>query len=215
MIIKSLIPIKATCGHEILNSLFRHEPSSESIVVLFPGGNYSCDKPLLYYAREVALAKGCDVLSLEYGYNKIGPYRTEYFQSTLGEVKKTIEICLSYNYKKIYFISKSLGNLFAGEITKLYQDSNIKNLYLTPLENTIAYIHLEPSTVIVGTKDPFYTKNNIDPINENPLVDLHVIVEADHSLEIENDYNGSLKALGEVVNLYEDFISQPELLIVD
>lgn len=215
MIRKSKIPIKSTCGHEILNSFYRHEPGADSIVVLFPGGNYGCDKPLLYYAREVGLAEGCDVISLEYGYYKIGPYRTEYFQSTLEEIKKSIEITLLGNYKKIYFISKSLGTLFAGEITKIYRDYNIKNLYLAPLENTIAYFYLNPSMVIVGTKDPFYTKENIDLLKENPFVDMRTIVDADHSLEIENDYNGSLKALEKVVSLYEYFISKPELSIVD
>ena len=67
MIDVSTISITAYEGHDIHNEFYRQSEKSESLVVIFPGGNYSCDKPLLYYARKAAIIAGHDVLCISYG----------------------------------------------------------------------------------------------------------------------------------------------------
>lgn len=53
----------------------------------------------------------------------------------MKEAKEAVEICLSNGYKNIYFISKSLGTVIAGEISKYIGYDKINNLFLTPIPN--------------------------------------------------------------------------------
>lgn len=136
MIKKSYITVNLSWGHHINNLLLTQEPKSDSIVILFPGGDYSCDKPLLHYARKATLLSGCDVLSLEYGYFKTNnSFKGELFEQTLKEAKEAVEICLSNGYKNIYFISKSLCTVIAGEISQYIGYDKINSLFLTPIPN--------------------------------------------------------------------------------
>ena len=47
---------------------------SKKLLVEFPGRNYSCDKPLLYYGGKVFEKKGYDVVRLSYN-NYLKGYR--------------------------------------------------------------------------------------------------------------------------------------------
>ena len=207
MIKKSYITVKSSWGHHISNLFLTQEPKSESIVILFPGGDYSCDKPLLHYARKATLLSGCDVLSLEYGYFKTNnSFKGELFEQTLKEAKEAAELCLSNGYKNIYFISKSLGTVIAGEISKYIGYDKINNLFLTPIPSTIPYIVDSKCAVVVGSKDKFFSKEEIDKVKKYPQVELRIIEGAAHSLEIDEDYMKSLEILIIVTKLCEDFI---------
>ncbi len=37
------------------------------VAVIFQGIGYNDDKPLLYYSKKIALERGCEVFSVEYG----------------------------------------------------------------------------------------------------------------------------------------------------
>ena len=207
LIKKSYITVKSCWGHEINHLLLSHEPKSDSLVILFPGAGYSCDKPLLYYAREVTLLLGCDVLSLEYGYFKTNEgFKPEFIQLILMETQEAIQECLAKQYKKIYFISKSLGTSVAGEISKVIGYDKVENLFLTPIKYTIPHIMNSKCTVIVGDQDKLFPKESIDEIRKYELVDTHVISEATYSLETEESYRRSLEILDTVAMLYEKFI---------
>lgn len=207
MIKKSYITIKSSWGHEINHLFLSHEPKSESLVILFPGAGYSCDKPLLHYARKVALLLGCDVLSLEYGYVKTNEgFKPEFIQPIIKETQEAIQECLAKQYKKIYFISKSLGTSVAGEISKAIGYDKVENLFLTPIKHTIPHIINSKCIVVVGDQDKLFPKESIDEIRKYKLVDTHVISEANHSLETEDSYRRSLEILNTVAMLYEKFI---------
>lgn len=199
--------MKSSFGHDIYNLFLSQLPKPKSIVILFPGGNGSCDKPLLHYARKATLLSGCDVLSLEYGYYKANKsYEVEFFEQTVKEVNEAIQTCLDNSYENIYFISKSLGTVIAGEISKLIGYDKVSNLFLTPTVNTIPHIINSKCTVIIGTKDKFFSKEHIDKVNICPSVNLHIINNATHSLEIEDNYIESLEILGIVTKLCASFI---------
>ena len=208
MINKSFIQVKSSWGQDIHNLFLTHSPKADSIVILFPGGDGSCDKPILHYARKAALLSGCDVLSLEYGYFRTNnSFRSEFFEQTIKELNETINICLSNNlYKNVYFISKSLGTSIAGEISKIIGYDKVNNLFLTPTVKTIPHIINSKCTVIVGTNDKYFPKEFIDRIGTYPTVDLHIINNAVHSLEADDSYKESIEILSTVAGLCESFV---------
>jgi hypothetical protein len=207
LINKSFIKVKSSWGHDINNLFLTQSPKSDSIVILFPGGDYSCDKPLLHYARKATLLSGCDVLSLEYGYFKTNnSFKIDFLEQIIKEAYEAIQIALSNSYKRIYFISKSLGTSVAGEMSNLIGYDKINNLFLTPTSHTIPHIINSRCVVVVGSNDKFFSKENIDTISTYSSVDLHIINNAAHSLEVDDNYRESLEILSYVTNLCESFI---------
>lgn len=209
MVNKSYTTVKSTWGHNINNLYLTHNPKSDTIVILFPGADYSCDKPLLHYARKVGLLSGCDVLCLEYGYFKTSNfYHPDYLERTLSEVKETIQLCLSNPYKHIYFISKSLGTIIAGEVSSSLGYEKIHNLFLTPIASTFQHITSTKCTVVIGSKDKQFPAEYIEKIRTLPSVALHIIDNAAHSLEVEDSWKESIEILSVLTNLYERFVDK-------
>ncbi|NLV35841.1 MAG: alpha/beta hydrolase [Clostridiaceae bacterium] len=209
MISKSFIKVKSSWGHDINNLMLTHSPKSNSVAILFPGGDGSCDAPLLHYARKATLLSGCDVLSLEYGYYRAtNTFKPEFLNQTISEVNEAIQICLANGYDNIYFISKSLGTSVAGEISRLIGNNKINNMFLTPTSHTTPYIVNSKCVVVTGTNDKLFPKEQIDIIKTCSLVDLHIIENATHSLESDDDYIKSLEILGAVTNLCSKFVSK-------
>ncbi|WP_298846334.1 alpha/beta hydrolase [Clostridium sp.] len=205
---KSFIKIKSSWGHVIFNMLISQSIKSDSIVVIFPGGGYSCDKPLLHYARKVTSLSGCDVLSLEYGYFKTNnSFNYQFINNIIEESYEAIKLVLLNSYKNIYFISKSFGTEIAGEISRRLGYDKVNNLFLTPTPNCFTHIENSKCIVVVGTKDSVISKEQILRIGTNHLVDLHVIDGAVHSLEVEDNYIKSLDILRKISILYEKFVS--------
>ncbi len=209
MIKESFIKVKSFWGHDINNLFLTQTPKSDSIVILFPGAGYSCESPLLYYAREAVLQAKCDVLSLEYGHFKTNnSFKSEYVEQTFQEVYAAIQIVLSNSYKRIFFISKSFGTSVAGRISELLNHDNINNLFLTPTSNTIPYIVKSKCAVVVGTNDEFFSKENIDLIGTYSSVNLHIIENATHSLESRDDCIESIEILKDVTKLCMNFVQR-------
>ena len=207
MINKSFIKVKTSWGHDVYNLFLTQAPRSDSIVILFPGAGYSCESPLLYYAREAALQAGCDVLSLEYGYFKTdNSFKLEYLEQIIQEAYEVIQTVLSNLYRRIFFISKSLGTSVAGKISELLGYDKINNLFLTPTSNTIPYIIKSRCAVIVGTNDKFFSKENINFIRTYSSVNLHIIDDATHSLKVDDDCMKSIEILKDVTQLCMSFV---------
>lgn len=207
MIKESFIKVKSSWGHDINNLFLTQTLKSDSIVILFPGAGYSCERPLLHYARKAALLSGCDVLSLEYGYFKTNnSFRLEYLEQTIQEAYEAVQVALSNTYKRIFFISKSLGTSVAGNISELLGYDIINNMFLTPTSHTIPHIIKSKCTVVAGTNDKFFSKENIDLIATYSSVKLHIINDATHSLEVDDDCMKSIEILKDVTRLCMDFV---------
>lgn len=208
LINKSYIKVKTIWGYDTNNMLLTHLPKSDSIAVLFPGADYSCDKPLLHYARKAALLSGCDVLSLEYGFCRVtNPVEGNPFSQIVKDCYEAVRLCVEKKYNNIYFISKSFGTSVAGEVSNLVGYDKVNNLFLTPTEETIPYILRSKCTVVSGEKDKHFTQANIDSIRRNSSVDLHIIDKAVHSLEIDDDYMESIKILEYITKVCAKFVS--------
>lgn len=92
----------------------------KKLLVLFPGVGYSTARPLLYYAKRMGQEKGYEVLELEYRRMPEHPF------DNLKETAKTVCACAEAwaehvdweKYDKIAFVSKSVGTVAAGFLTR-------------------------------------------------------------------------------------------------
>ena len=206
---KVLKIIEITNGVNGINELYKIRNNNDSLVVLFPGGNYSCEKPLLYYARKVAIEAGHDVLTI--AYSKMLS-KNDICEETINivsdEVFNTMKNCNFEKYKNIYFISKSIGTEVAGNIASRLGYERVKSLYLTPIRGTIKHILKFKCIAVVGTKDKFFTDDCIDLIKKIKHVDLTLFEDANHSLEIYNDIDKTINIINNISKLYIKFLSE-------
>lgn len=198
-------------GNEVINDYYydKDKNNSNSLVVLFPGVNYSCEKPLLHYARKAAVIEGYDVLCVRYGYklskNDIGK---EIIKTVSAEVFQAIKNCHNEKYNNLYFISKSIGGEVAGNIADKMGYHNVKSLYLTPTPSTVQHIIKTDSYAIVGTKDKIFPEENIQFVKPYKNVKLTLIDNAQHSLEIDNNIEESIKSLSKVACVFKEFLGE-------
>ena len=199
------IPIKSK--GDIINELFKVSENSRSLVVLFPGGNYGCDKPLLYYARKAAANLGFDVLNIAYS-KKLSAEDVgmESLDIIADEVNCTIKSATLKEYDNIYFISKSIGTEIAGNISERLEYGNVKNLFLTPTRGSIKYILKSECMIVTGTKDKLFTDDCIDLIKKIKHVDLILVKGGNHSLEIEDNVEQSINIMQDIAKLYTIFL---------
>jgi len=66
MIHESNFKVQSKEGAEAKGMFLRSNNSNKKLIVTFPGIGYTCDMPVLYYFREVALQHKCDILSIQY-----------------------------------------------------------------------------------------------------------------------------------------------------
>mgnify|MGYP002246976553 CR=1 FL=1 len=85
------------------------------LVVCFPGIDYHCDKPLLYYSRKLAACAGYDhTLLLQYTYHKDGLRGSpaalrEAFDTLYAQAEAQLSAVDWPQYDDVLFLSKSIG----------------------------------------------------------------------------------------------------------
>lgn len=90
------------------------------IVVLFPGIGYTCDKPLLYYGRDVAVEAGYEecrkvAYSMDAG-NIRGNLQKmqEAFETLYAQAQDILADVDWAQYEEVLFLSKSIGTVIAA-----------------------------------------------------------------------------------------------------
>ena len=179
---------------------------SSTLVILFPGKSYSCDRSLLYYATQSALEKGNDVLQLEYGYQVT---RTELESDQMDilvkECTEAIRLSTLHSYTHYTSVSKSLGTLVAGGVFDQYKALPVRHIFLTPLDQTLPYIAQSQGLLLYGTDDPMFSQSSREQVKHLQQIDTIVLPEANHSLESPNTEK-SLQFLRQVVIQYNEFL---------
>jgi hypothetical protein len=203
----SYIKGKSFVGSDVYNEFYYHTEGGQSLVVIFPGSNYSCDKPLLHYARKIGLSKGHDVLCFSFGYGL--PWRDEGLQIIEFLTEKCLTTIKEYqkkHYKTIYFVSKSVGCEVAGRVSEVLGYDKVKNCYLTPVKDTLHHVTASNCMVVVGAKDELIDQEDIAIMKQSENVELALMENAMHSLEVDIDVISSLNILGDTFKLMIEFI---------
>ena len=163
------------------------------IVVLFPGIGYTCDKPLMYYGREVANEAGYEVCrKVAYSYdggNIRGNHQKmqEAFEALYAQAQEALADVDWTQYEEVLFLSKSIGTVIAAAYAKekgLVGPGFLQVLY-TPLEHTFLF-HPQNAIGFLGTADPWCRPAEVIRLAKEQGVPLHVYEGGNHSLETGN-----------------------------
>ena len=177
-------------------------------VVLLPGANYPPTAPLLWFAREVALAGGWNVLAVSDAFN-----RTD---DPLRWVEERAEAAIRHidGPAPPLLIAKSLTSLAAPLAARLGSPA----VWLTPLINaagtSVSQLVLDglaaasaPCLLVGGTADPTWDARIARSV---PRAEVLEISDADHLLQIPGDLAGTLDALHRVASALAAFVARPK-----
>ena len=114
------------------------------LAVLFPGIGYHCDKPILYFARELAKQVGYDeVINLSYICKADNIRGNDKKMREVGEIlyvqaESQLEHVDWQQYEEVLFISKSIGTAVAAAYAMRHRIP-CKNIWYTPLSQTFDF----------------------------------------------------------------------------
>jgi hypothetical protein len=178
-----------------------HRPEAARRVVLLPGARYPTRAPLLWFAREVAVARGFGVLEVldepaageEAGGDPFA-WARDRAQRALDHEPTALDVV----------IGKSLSSDVAG----MAADRGLPAIWLTPLldrPGILAALARTPRpTLLVGsTGDPTWRP---DALPDNVMLDRLQLDGLDHSLQLPGDPQASLAALRKVVKKVDRFL---------
>jgi hypothetical protein len=187
-------PIHLDPGEALL-----HEGDPERCVVLLPGVRYFSQAPLLWYAREAALAGGWSVLEL----SERAPTDQEPFDWITDRAESALNAASA---TQVVMIGKSLGSAAAPLATK----RALPAVWLTPLltrPDVIAALGgTDRPTLVVGSPADQTWGNGELP--ENEALEVMELDGLDHSLQVEGDPLASIDVLRDVTERISVFLER-------
>jgi hypothetical protein len=200
---------RISIGKDKSSKLYFQQNQGSSLVVIFPDEGYSSDRPLLYYARKVALLEGHDVICISYKrrltWRDMGLCTIDLEADSITDIVKER---LSKAYKSIYFISKGIGTEVAGVVAGRLGYEKVKSIYLTPTNYAVKHIVNSKGIVILGTKDDIFTQDCIGKIEEYKNLKIISVKDADRYLENSQDIINTIEILGEMISIYTSFLKK-------
>lgn len=179
------------------------------LAVIFPGIGYHCDKPLLYYGRDVAMESGCEkYINISYDFPKVDindkEATIEASKQVLTQVEKQLIDVDWSAYDEVVFIAKSIGTVMANAYASVHELKNVKLVLLTPLVYTYQW---RPKNAIafIGTKDKFSSAERIIDLSNINGVPLSVYEGVNHSLECDDTFR-NLEVINDVMKKISDFL---------
>ena len=159
------------------------------LAVLFPGVGYHVDKPLLYYAKDLAASLGYEYISVEYGKlpDAIKGSKEKMQEAFLCSLKSALALLDAVEWEKygeITFISKSIGTAVAAE-TAHRLGLKTRNIYYTPVAETFSF-PVQQGIAFHGTSDGWVEPPVLKKACEERGIPLYIAEGANHSLETED-----------------------------
>jgi predicted alpha/beta-hydrolase family hydrolase len=199
------------------HTFLRQDQAARHLAILLPGIGYTCDMPLLYYPARLLLARGADVLRVEYDYQQREDFKTatadEQGRWVVADVTAACHAILAQrDYEQITFVAKSLGTLALGPVLTADQRlARAHTAWLTPLlriDHVRAHIAQwgGHSLFVIGTADPYFDAAYLAEVQQATRGETVVVDGADHSLEFEGDVLRSLQAMTQVMRAVQQFL---------
>ena len=178
----------------------------KNLMILFPGRNYSCDKPLLYYAGQMFRSRGYDVIRLDYNTRLKGD--KEDVEGLIDEAWPMIKQQLSKvnfsAYKDIVFVSKSMGTTLAGRAEESFS-LRVRHIFLTPVASALKFMRTGHCIVIAGKEDKMLDERKLRIFCAQENVALKQFDDVGHSLECFDDISVTFAILMVIVRMYKEF----------
>jgi predicted alpha/beta-hydrolase family hydrolase len=199
------------------HTFLRQDEHARHVAILLPGIGYTSDMPLLYYPARLLLARGADVLRVEYAYQQRADFKTatadEQGRWVVADVTAACQAVLAQrDYEQITFVAKSLGTLALGPM--LTADPPLARAHVVWLTPLLRIDHLRADIVrwgghslfVIGTADPYYDAAYLAEVQHATHGETVVVDGADHSLEIQGDVLRSLEAMTQVMRAVQQFV---------
>jgi hypothetical protein len=180
-----------------------HENDPERCVVVLPGMQYSTQAPLLWFAREIAAARGWSALEVLDSL----PEGAEPFGWARDRARRALDRAAA-EASEVAVIGKSLASGAAG----LVADRGVPAIWLTPLLNERRVADdlsraARPALLIGGSADEAWTP---DALADSGLLQVVQLDGLDHSLQRPGDPRASLEALRAVAERVDRFLDELE-----
>lgn len=195
-----------------VQELYRQNPARQrGLAVLLPGQAYSCQRPLLHFARLASLQAGLDVLCLEFGFQaarRPGPQGD--LVGVFDEAREAISraIAMTGPVPALTLVAKSLGTLVAGEVLRGGDLPRARAMLLTPVDRAVFVLEEFSATAVIGTADRFYEREAVQRSMAARPHAWHVLDGLDHGLERPGDVAGSLAGLAEATRILGAFLAE-------
>ncbi|MCK4551942.1 MAG: hypothetical protein KAU02_03420 [Tenericutes bacterium] len=171
------------------HTLYSNE-DSKNLVVFFPGGSNSLDRPFLNYLKDYFLENSYDVLHISYENifkrEETLDVKTEKLILWINEAIKSVNSDKKYN--KMSFVSRSFGNLLSCEIKIRNSLLVEKSIYISPITETIKYFEKYPGYIVSASNDEYLTSEDITYLSTQ--IDKNIIIFKDggHNLHTEDEF---------------------------
>jgi hypothetical protein len=176
-----------------------HEGDPERCVVVLPGVRYFSQAPLLWFAREAALAEGWSALEL----SERAPAQGDPFEWMRERARSALA---ATDAERVVVVGKSLASAAAP----LVAERTLPAIWLTPLlvrPDVVSALEATraPALLIGSVADPSWADG------ERPDNDVLEVVEhdgLDHSLQVDGNPLASLDVLREVTQRVSVFLER-------
>ena len=196
-------------GVSTRNRFISHPAPTGKLAVILPGRDFSCDRPALFYLRQIALAAGYDVLCLQYGFQVTGsdPAPAETDQQARAEASDALGQAMALRrYSEVCFIGKSMGTQVALALAAEKVAEQQAAILLTPVWLGLGPYDGLRTLAVIGTADPAYGGPEYDAARERNDADWVGLEGVGHNLEHGAGWSHSLAALQQVLREAESFL---------
>ncbi|MBF9232473.1 hypothetical protein [Microvirga alba] len=190
------------------NGLTRQDGPSRGLAILFPGFGYRNTMPALYYCRQLLLARGHDVLTVDYTYDLMPDFLAAPQEERLGWIKADAQAALGAalalgGYEHFTVIGKSAGTAaMAYTIPDEPRLAKAELVWLTPGFKTPGVPEgmarcPQRSILVIGTADYLYDEGHLQAARDRG-VEVVLVPDLDHGLEIPGRVTASVAAMGTI-----------------
>ncbi len=202
-----VIQIQSRFGVTTHNTLLKQEAGPDKLLIMIPGRGYTCDFPMFYYLRSVAVQQGYDVLSVEYGFQAAhATFDFSRVNDLAEDVKDTVRPVLARKYKHICVAGKSLGTPIAANLARSITSASTSLILLTPVGDSTHGLEDMRTLVIIGTVDAAYSAEAVVPFKDHPNVKWRVFEGLDHGLEVPGHWRESVTVIPEIIGVCAAFL---------
>lgn len=189
------------------NHIHYKTDDATKLVVIFPGGGNSCERPVLNFLRKYYLDHQTDVLCISYTniYSRDDEDDVLMEKITNALSKAILKVNEFKDYEKTYYICESFGNIVSNAIKIKYPNMVAKNAYISPTIDGLEYISKYPGLIITGDQDEYLDEPTIKELKSRPKENLLIIEGAGHSLMVEDVFD-SIDIVKVVVKRIIDYL---------